>query len=280
MSLEDNLSRNLETKIEPHKISKPIQILGLFFACLLPLVSTNFIAAAYLTQPQWLSPLLVITAIFLYVPLFSFLIYKLLTKHRTVLGDDKYFFDSITRTKKSEHEILFLILENTCHEIEIIKSNIYKIMHKIDVQTPELHSNIDISNITITHESEKLLNTAQNGVRISLNDKLPNYDDIKDCFESESIVVTDVFGSNSDPPTSPEIFSLVFGNHVPVSLLQKIIEILSNFNLETIIYTPKTIYNKRVIVGSYEYGGKQFDEKLKNTLFEPNLSDDALHRLF
>jgi len=77
-------------KIEPHKITRPIQLLAVWFAGLVLLVSTFLVAAGNVDNPTWLPGLFGITAVLL-VPLFIILIFVMQTKFREQLQDDPYY---------------------------------------------------------------------------------------------------------------------------------------------------------------------------------------------
>ncbi len=54
---------------EAHKITKPIQLMAVWFMALLLIESAFLTAAANISTPSWLAPTLVISAI-VFVPLF------------------------------------------------------------------------------------------------------------------------------------------------------------------------------------------------------------------
>ena len=84
-----------DTRIHPEKISKPIQLLAAWFAALVLLVGSLLIAAANISQPNWLSIVLVFAAI-LIIPFFAYLIFKMQTKHRVELLEGKEYIEYTT----------------------------------------------------------------------------------------------------------------------------------------------------------------------------------------
>lgn len=86
-------------QIEPHKITRPIQLLAVWIAGLVLLVGTFLTAAGNIETPPWLSPLFGITAVIL-VPLFIILIFVMQTKFREQLQDDPYYADWLRRQEK------------------------------------------------------------------------------------------------------------------------------------------------------------------------------------
>ncbi|MET3871544.1 tetratricopeptide (TPR) repeat protein [Puniceicoccus vermicola] len=102
--------KETSTSITPHKINKPIQILGAWLAGLI-LIDTSFLTAAqFLDEPSWLSSLLVIASI-LNVPLFLFGLYQLQTKFRKELQDDEYYSKHLERESEKDYEQRLNILE-------------------------------------------------------------------------------------------------------------------------------------------------------------------------
>jgi len=88
-----------ESKIQPHNITKPIQLLAVWFVGLIALVGVLLTAAAKISQPPWVCPLLVIAAIFL-IPLFIFLIFLMQTKFRTQSLDDQHYAEWLERQEQ------------------------------------------------------------------------------------------------------------------------------------------------------------------------------------
>jgi len=78
------------TRIEPHRITKPIQMLAVWMSGLVLIVGAFISGAAYIKAPTWLPPMLCIGA-FIIVILFSILVYRMQTKYRIQLQDDPYY---------------------------------------------------------------------------------------------------------------------------------------------------------------------------------------------
>lgn len=77
-------------KIEPHKITKPIQLMGVWFIALLLIDSELLAAATFIKEPFWIPPLLVISAVCV-IPLFLVGIFLIQTVFRRELQDDAYY---------------------------------------------------------------------------------------------------------------------------------------------------------------------------------------------
>jgi len=91
-------------EIQPHKITKPIQILAVWFVGLLALVGILLAGAANIEQPIWIPALLVVAAIVI-IPLFIFLIFLLQTRFRTQFLDDEHYSEWLKRKEEAFDEI-------------------------------------------------------------------------------------------------------------------------------------------------------------------------------
>ena len=79
-----------ESSIKPEKITKPIQLLAVWFAGLISLVGAFLLGTRTIIHPSWMAGALGITAISI-VPIFVGLIFLLQTKFRPYLQDDEYY---------------------------------------------------------------------------------------------------------------------------------------------------------------------------------------------
>ncbi len=79
-----------EPQIQPHRITKPIQLLAVWMSGLVILVGSFLTGARLLTSPNWISPFLAISAVAI-VPLFLALLFLLQTRFRPQLQEDAYY---------------------------------------------------------------------------------------------------------------------------------------------------------------------------------------------
>ena len=77
-------------KIEPHRITKPIQLLAAWLLGLIIVNGTFLVAAAQITKPDWASACLAIASI-VNVPLFLISIFLLQTKFRPEMQEDTFY---------------------------------------------------------------------------------------------------------------------------------------------------------------------------------------------
>jgi hypothetical protein len=85
-----------EPRIEPHKITKPIQLLAVWLAALVILVGGFLAAARTVSHPPWLASVFGITAVAL-VPLFLCFIFVMQTRFRQQLQADPYYAQYLKR---------------------------------------------------------------------------------------------------------------------------------------------------------------------------------------
>ena len=76
--------------IEPEKVTKPIQLVAAWFATLVLLVSAFLTASGTANDPSWL-PVLYGAAAVAAVPFFALFVFRLQTRYRPELLEDKYF---------------------------------------------------------------------------------------------------------------------------------------------------------------------------------------------
>jgi hypothetical protein len=87
-------------QIEAHKITKPIQLMAVWFIALLLLDSTFLLGAAKIEQPTWVSPTLVISAI-VFVPLFLVGVFLMQTVFRKEIQKDQYYSEWLKRNEET-----------------------------------------------------------------------------------------------------------------------------------------------------------------------------------
>ena len=85
-----------DPQIQPHRITKPIQVLAVWMLGLVILDGSFLTSARFLTEPAWLPPLLVISAV-AFVPLFLIALFLLQTKFRPQLQEDAYYVEYLER---------------------------------------------------------------------------------------------------------------------------------------------------------------------------------------
>jgi hypothetical protein len=96
--LEDSLS---DKKFEPHKITKPIQLLATWFLSLIIIDSIFLYVARDISKPSWGASALIIAAI-AFVPMFAYIYFHLQTRYRIEMQEDAYYSKYILSTLSAE----------------------------------------------------------------------------------------------------------------------------------------------------------------------------------
>jgi hypothetical protein len=173
-----------ESKIEPHKITKPMQLLG---AWLVGLVITDGIflgAAVSLGEQSWERGVLVLASI-ANVPLFLFALFLLQTRFRAELQEDTFYSEYIN--KKSASPIR--IDKDTSQDKRLFE--LEKQLEHIQDLLPHI--------VSTQNQTGKLDWTLW---PIALNDLHPNFEAIRESLRKFDIPVAVFFGTinNSEPP--------------------------------------------------------------------------------
>jgi hypothetical protein len=87
-------------KINAHKITKPIQLMAVWFIALFLIDSALLAAACQLSDPAWIRPTLIVSAI-IFVPLFLLAIFLMQTVFRKELQDDEHYAEWLERQEKT-----------------------------------------------------------------------------------------------------------------------------------------------------------------------------------
>jgi hypothetical protein len=88
--IADWWQRMAQPIIQPHRITKPIQLVAVWMAGLVLLVGSFLTAARFLFEPAWVAPFLAISAVMI-VPVFLILLFVLQTRFRPQLQEDAYY---------------------------------------------------------------------------------------------------------------------------------------------------------------------------------------------
>jgi hypothetical protein len=88
-----------EPKIEPHRITKPIQLLAVWFSALVLLDTAFLVAAAKISNPAWVAPMLSVAAV-VFVPIFLIAAFLMQTIFRPQLQDDSHYAEWLKRREK------------------------------------------------------------------------------------------------------------------------------------------------------------------------------------
>lgn len=257
-----------QPRIDPPRITKPLQLLAAWLAGLIVTNGTFLGAAATISTPQWIPICLVIAAIF-NVPLFLVCIFVLQTKYRPEMQEDTYYaryLDSQTLTIRSSEGIDISQLRTDIYEgnartleiIESLRGRLATLIDSID-STSNSGSQLKLQalNAQLDDVSETIADAKQRAewgrYEISLNNLLPRYDDISQALAALSIQVTHTFGSTSHDPEQPKVGILSFGRTVDLSAIRELVTMLSPLGISALSYSEGDERAANIYIGSYIY---------------------------
>lgn len=194
-----------EQRIDPEKVTKPIQLLA---AWLVGLIITNgsfLVAAAQFAAGSWERGILVISAI-VNVPLFLFSLFMLQTRFRPELQEDSYYADYLS--KKTAIPIRVDKNSEQDAKIEGLEEALARLSHEVAVH--ELNS-LAAPPLTIAIDGAPEPLDWSNWA-VALNQTHPRAGDIREALRRAQIPLADIFGDN--PPTR-WIVSISY--HLPVA---------------------------------------------------------------
>jgi len=264
-----------EQRIEPSKVTKPIQLLAAWLVGLV-LVNGSFLGTAIsITSPEWLRVTLVIASI-LNVPIFLFCVFLLQTKFRPEMQEDSYYskylesntgkiidtgyleiYEHSIKSELTEHNKLHLALisglDNTVNEL----ANQLELL--VSKSSPD---SLRIS--SVQQVTEKISNTSKaieiakqeatkGSFSVELNDLLPDYSKIRKELRMNKIPIDKTFGSTSKEPEVPKEKIISFGPEVPIEVLKLIVLSLEKYGFNKISYTDLGFKENSIYIGSYIY---------------------------
>jgi hypothetical protein len=167
------------SQIHPHKVTKPIQLLGAWLLGLTVINGSFLGAAVAIANGQWERGALVIAAI-ANVPIFLIALFVLQTKFRAELQEDSFYFQYISR--KTDAVV-------TLDKLEI--SEIIEEFPKRTLSSQEISTDG-------SSESEGILDWSR--WKIAMNDHRPDFLEIREALQSEGIPVSVIFGAVNRTP--------------------------------------------------------------------------------
>ena len=283
---------NKNNKLNIKDIKKPIQVIGVLMFGLITTSTAFLTLSKYISEPLWLRTLLILSALII-VFVFLYCIFKLITKYRNEMLEDRYYRKSHNKvTDKNEYLIkpfekinrkLNIILEyqikNNKSNSQIEKyENVSEISNEISKEQKEIIADIfKVENLygksELFSKRRPLNENAINKIHLEINDLIPDYFRIMEILNNNGFDIRSTFGSDSEQKDIPKQFTLTFGMNVPIEYIQKLIRILKEFGLDSIEFVDfrQEDYDEflyKVFIGSYSYDDKEIEiVKLTNELF-------------
>lgn len=221
-------------RIDPAKVTKPIQLLAAWLLGLI-LVNGSFLAAALqIKSPDWAAGALVVAAV-VNVPIFIVALFLLQTKFRPEMQEDEYYARHLERrwsAQTATTEIVSVSVKGKSQEIPIRPA--------IKAQPAD-----DF------YDFEDFMTPQKPILRI--NDLIPKYDYINKVLTEEGFNIGDPFGSTSQGANPPDPLIISFHPLTEMDYLRRAINITLDSGLLG-VEIANEIYNSRtVFIGSYSY---------------------------
>ncbi|MBH0087099.1 hypothetical protein I6E84_12830 [Psychrobacter sp. SCQQ22] len=255
-----------EQRINPHQVTKPIQLLAAWLVGLI-LINGSFLGAAHLiTTPDWVPGLLVFAAV-INVPVFLGLIFFLQTKFRAELQEDTFYskhLEKITggarKSSKDEDEFLsyLKIYENSNNnKIQELSKSINSIESIVSTISNNRDSSIDIKAIfEKLNEAKNTLSEAEiiknkNITKIALNDLVTNYKEIATDLVKSGYKISETFGSSSHTKTAPKYLTISFTDNINKPALAELYALVKKYGFNRIDFSEGDIGDSDIYIGSY-----------------------------
>ncbi len=251
-------------RIEPHKVTKPIQLLAAWLVGLIVIDSCFLVAAAKLEPGRWETSALIIAAI-VNVPIFLVALFLLQTKFRPELQEDIYYSQYLDKkTDKvvtiSKHEVL------DSRALEI-KSEISKLISLVDKKSSEVD--------TSSEKKETKINIWK--WAIAMNDHLDNFQEIREELKAKNIPVKSIFGKVGGIKR-PSKMIVSFNEYVDFQSKLTLLTILSKYNFDGYMYSdePNPVDPEDIYIGSYGFSKQTIipiTDELKGFLSKENIDE-------
>ncbi|EGR2288344.1 hypothetical protein D0815_22990 [Vibrio parahaemolyticus] len=240
-------------KINPEKVTKPIQLLAAWLAGLIIVNSAFLLTATTIGVEHWSSSALVIAAI-INVPLFLAAIFLLQTKFRPEMQEDSYYSKYLETRVSTETGQLEIEVHHKQTEHKDVRDQLEVLTEKFNALSSHVERSKEIEELSTFTSSILESIDEEYDSKVLVNDLLPQYSQVLDGLKEAKVSISDVFGStNKNKVSIPRVFSISFGDEVDVKVLQKIIEVCTPLGATTLIYAKDDYAEGKIYIGSYGY---------------------------
>ncbi len=252
-----------EQRIEPHKVTKPIQLLAAWMVGLVVTNSSFLIAASQMAEHSWEKGFLVVAAV-INVPVFLFALFLLQTRFRAELQEDTYYSEYLS--KKTSTPIK--LDKNTEQDARI--ERIERLVTQLSAQKIEKNNNL---------AAEGGLDWA--GWPIAVNRYHPDFKEIKAALKAAKIPITSYFGNKGKVP-SRWVISL--SRFLPITHKTAILRELMPFKFDGFqLWEPmmEADENEDVYIGSYGSSPvAPINKELRELLMQDDIEESDLAFLY
>lgn len=236
---------DIQQKIEPQKVTKPIQLLAAWLVGLI-VVDGSFLMAATSMQPaSWERAILIVASV-INVPLFLAAIFLLQTKFRPELQEDLFYSKYLD--KKTNRIVTVSRDEKLEMELSSIRN---KVISLSEVAVPAVASGGASPNKPVVQQRLGYQ------WKVAINDYLDNFEEIRKLLKDKSIPVSDIFGSEYTSG-KPKHKVLTLSRQVDFESKVTILLLASKAKIESYTYfDPQDEGIKEdILIGSYGYESK------------------------
>lgn len=241
-----------QQSIEPHKVTKPIQLLAAWLAGLV-LTNGTFLGTASVLTASWASEALVVAAI-ANVPLFLIAVFLLQTRFRAELQEDSFYAEYLSKKTSLVYRVDKRAEQDA--RIAVLEKKIYTVGNQ-KLVGPESQ----------TTAPEKPANLSWERWRVGVNRLLPNYSAVLAELSDHGIEVATAFGDADQDKPVPWTVALSYD--LPAANKLALLKLLIPLGIQRIsLWQPvrEADENEDVYVGSYGSRGTTVTPELKQLI--------------
>lgn len=247
-----------QQQIEPHKVTKPIQLLAAWMVGLVVTNSSFLFASTQMAVDSWERGCLVIAAV-VNVPVFLFALFLLQTRFRAELQEDTYYSEYLS--KKTAATVRVDKNSDQDSKIERVESSI--------VQIHEQRNDGGMSS-----NAGSRIELDWDKWAIGLNRLHPEFKDIRRSLQAANIPLKVLFGQNQN---IPEKWIVSINYRLPAPHKAVLLRSLINHSLDGFHFwepVREADENEDVYIGSYgtSYSYTPFNDEL-NSILEGKVED-------
>ncbi|WP_312913413.1 hypothetical protein [Stutzerimonas nitrititolerans] len=248
-------------KIEPYKVTKPIQLLAAWLVGLVLVNGSLLATSSAFNEPVWLKATLIIAAI-CNVPLFIGAVFVLQTKFRPELQEDSYYSKYLD---KSTSEYVTLSKDD---ELIALVSDLRSEVVRIEKEA-----------IASTQPEAVIPESPWHPWGVALCDLLPDFQDIRHELKKNGIPVDRIFGkANTNNKLQANVLS--FSQEMDFASIIKVMKMMLPFSFQGYCYsiTPSSVNKEEIFLGGFGYmnGGFYPINKELRELLETDLEPSDL----
>ena len=279
----------MSEQLQPHKVTKPIQLLAAWLLGLIAMEGAFLTAARLIVTPTWAPGVLVIAAVAC-VPLFLVSIFLLQTRFRPEMQEDSYYSQYLAVQQQTLkigspadqilqlREMLISSQAALSDGLGTLDNGIAEIRAQLPGAVRPLNEGAaEIVVERILEEARSRLLPPQ--IDVEVNDLLPVFRVLRRKWLDTRIRVKGTFGSSSQSPDIPEFQVVAFGRGISAEAIQEVCQSLIDTGQWYVEFVETDLAFGRIYVGAYGYGGRSvtlLNEDLLREMSQPAFSISRL----